>query len=197
MSTASRQPGAPTERQREILGLAVDLVAEHGYAALTMRALARASDMKLGALQYHFRTSEALLRALAEYIAEAYRASFRTLRAAGDPPGLRAVVSHLFDDAAGETLHSDRLWPQLWAMARVEPVMRELLEGIHGEYLAMLEEALGRAGRTAPRAEALALMALVEGSTLFVGREARWAADADAVREILLRLVDDEAGRRS
>ncbi len=45
-------------------------------------------------------------------------------------------------------------------------------------------------GSTAPRAEALALMSLLEGATLFVGGGRRWADDADAVRDAALAFID-------
>ena len=40
-----------TDRKREILQAALELIADEGYGGLSMRALARASGMKLGALQ--------------------------------------------------------------------------------------------------------------------------------------------------
>ena len=43
-----------TDRKTEILRAAIELIADEGYGSLSMRALARASGMKLGALQYHF-----------------------------------------------------------------------------------------------------------------------------------------------
>ena len=55
-------------RKTEILRSAIELIADEGYGSLSMRALARASGMKLGALQYHFRTWDALLIALVDYI---------------------------------------------------------------------------------------------------------------------------------
>ena len=62
-----------SDRQQQILQEAIGIIASEGYGKLTMRALARASGMKLGALQYHFRTWEDMLRALAAHIAKAYR----------------------------------------------------------------------------------------------------------------------------
>ena len=49
--------------------------------SLSMRALARASGIKLGALQYHFRTSEDMLRALVAYIADIYNSNFDAVKA--------------------------------------------------------------------------------------------------------------------
>ena len=57
-----------TDRQREILRIALELIADEGYGSLRMRALARACGMKLGALQYHFRTWEDMLRGVVKYI---------------------------------------------------------------------------------------------------------------------------------
>ena len=50
-------------RKQQILQSAIHIIAEEGYGALTMRALARASDLKLGALQYHYPTRDDMLRA--------------------------------------------------------------------------------------------------------------------------------------
>jgi len=69
-------------------------------------------------------------------------------------------------------LQADRLFPQLWAMAEVEPVMQALLDEIYRRYLDMLEEAFVDAGCDAPRAAALragreALLAVAKKSGVF------------------------------
>jgi len=182
------------DRKQQILQEAIGIIASEGYGKLTLRALARASGMKLGALQYHFRTREDMLRALAAYIAIAYRQSFEALKSDADALGLRDVVQFILDDPPGSVLQSDRLFPQLWAMSRVEPVMESLLDDIYVEYLDKLEKRLVGMGSEAPRAEALALMSLLEGATLFVGSDRRWADDADAVRDAALAFIDARYG---
>ena len=195
MSTAHQETIA-SDRKQQILSEAIKIIASEGYSKLTMRALARASGMKLGALQYHFRTWEDMLRALAAYISDTYAASFEALKPGAEAPGLRDIVRFVLDDVPGSALQADRLFPQLWAMARVEPVMEKLLDEIYAEYLRMLEERLVEAGSTSARAEALALMSLLEGSTLFVGHGRRWADDADAVRDAALALIDARYGKK-
>ena len=103
---------------------------------------------------------------------------------------LRDIVKFIVNDVPGSALQADKLFPQLWAMARVEPVMEALLDDIYAEYLDKLEKRLVDLGSTAPRAEALALMSLMEGVTLFVGNDRHWADDADAVRDAVLAFVD-------
>ena len=194
MSTTARKVDAPDRKER-ILREAVAIIATEGYGGLTMRALARASGIKLGALQYHFRTWEDLLRALATYVGETYRASFEARASSEGASDLRDLVGFVLDDLPGDELQADRLFPQLWAMARVEPVMDELLDEIYAEYVRQLEECLVEAGSSAPRAEALALMSLMEGSTLFVGHGRRWADESDAVRDAVFALIDARYGK--
>lgn len=185
------------DRKQQILQEAIGIMATEGYGKLTMRALARASGMKLGALQYHFRTWEDMLRALAAYISDEYQRSFEALMSDGKSLSLQDIIRFAFDDAPGTVLQSDRLFPQLWAMARVEPVMETLLDDIYVVYLAKLEERLVIAGSTAAHAEALVLMSLLEGATLFVGEGRRWANDANAVRDAVFAFIDARYGKEN
>ena len=179
-----------TERREEILKIAVDIIANEGYASLTMRALARASGMKLGALQYHFRTSEDLLRALVAYISDAYDQSFSNLQDRKEPPSVREVVVFILDDTAGRNMSSDHLWPQLLSMQQVEPLISELVEDLYAYYYSILTDALIREGASAPKAEALALLSLLEGTTIFLGKGRRWANQKKAVRKTILEFVE-------
>ena len=183
-----------TERREEILKIAVDIIANEGYASLTMRALARASGMKLGALQYHFRTSEDLLRALVAYISDAYNQSFSKLQDREEPPSVREVVVFILDDTAGGNISGDHLWPHLWAMQQVEPLISELVEDLYAYYYSILTKALIREGGSAPKAEALALMSLLEGTTIFLGKGRRWANQTKAVRKTILEFVEHRYG---
>ena len=189
MSTAYQEV-VVSDRKQQILDHAIGIIASEGYGKLTMRALARASGMKLGALQYHFRTWEDMLRALATYIFTAYHQSFEALKSQSDSVGLREFVVFILDDVPGSKLQGDKLFPQLWAMARVEPVMESLLDDIYVEYLQKLKKRLRSIGSTSPHADALALMSMMEGASLFVGTDTRWAKDANALRKAVLEFVD-------
>lgn len=182
------------DRKRKLLQTAVDIIATQGYAKLTMRALARSDGIKLGALQYHFPTWEALLSALARYIGDSYENSFAALK---DKPGgvdLDELVLFALDDIPGIFLHSDNLFPQLWAMAQVEPVMAEMLDVIYTKYLSRIEDCLIALKHPSPRAEALALMSLIEGSAVFVGENRRWHKDAAALQTTILEIIRSRYG---
>jgi AcrR family transcriptional regulator len=179
-----------SNRKQEILQTAIEIIADEGYAGLSMRALARASGMKLGALQYHFRTTEDMLRELVAYIAAEYAKAFDALRADGDTLSVRDIAMFVLDDAAGEPLQSDRLWPQLWAMQQVEPLVADLVDDVYAQYLSVIQQALKDAGSDASIAEALCLMSMLEGGTLFTGNGRRWESERQAVRETALAFID-------
>lgn len=186
-----------TTRQRSLAELAIEIIARDGYAALTMRALARAADMKLGALQYHFRTRAELFDALVSVIAQSYGRDF-TLAESGDPEAdLRTLLRSIYRDRAGEPLQGERLWPQLRALAKVEPLVKTLLDQLSAEYLAILEGACERAGLARPRVLALSLMSAIEGTALFVGSAEPWSTEAEAVFDTLVAQLVDAAPRAS
>jgi AcrR family transcriptional regulator len=184
------------ERKQEILGIAIGIIADEGYDSLTMRALARASGMKLGALQYHFRTWEELLRAMVAYISEEIERNFESQGLHFDSASVLEIAAFMLDETsgAGDVLLSDRLWPQLWAMEHVEPLVSDLLGEVYARYLAILENAMRRAGVKSVRGEALCLMSLLEGESLFTGEGRRWEGDRALVRQTILRLIEEKYG---
>lgn len=185
-----------TDRKTEILRAAIELIADEGYGSLSMRALARASGMKLGALQYHFRTWDALLASLVAYIESEIVSAFESGVGELDQVSVRDMIAFMLDEHVGtaDGLFNDRLWAQLWAMEQVEPLISDLLEEVYAKFLAHLEVKLVRAGVAQPRAEALALISMVEGESLFTGSGRRWEKDRPAVRRSILHLVDERYG---
>jgi AcrR family transcriptional regulator len=181
------------ERKQEILQAAIEIIADEGYSSLSMRALARASGMKLGALQYHFRTWEDLLRALVSYIEQEILKGFEARKLGDGSASVGEIAAFMLADTSG-TAHAwlgDRLWPQLWAMEQVEPLVSDLLEEVYAKYLAVLEAAMEAAGVKSARAEALCLMSLLEGESLFTGSGRRWEGDRKAVRKAILKLISE------
>lgn len=179
------------DRKTEILRSAIAIIADKGYGSLSMRALARASGLKLGALQYHFRTWEALLIALVHYIETEITTAFEAAAGSIDQASVMDLVELILDEHVGTSdgLFSDRLWVQLWAMEQVEPLVSDLLEEVYAKFLTQLEAKLAESGCAQPRAQALALMSMIEGESLFVGSGRRWAKDRSAVRQAILSMV--------
>ena len=178
-----------SESKQQILQAAVDIIIDEGYGSLSMRALARASGIKLGALQYNFRTSEDMLRALVAYIADIYHSNFDAVKA-NEPLTIKGVLEFASSEPADGRLQADKLWPQLWAMGQVEPLVADLVDDIYAEYLQILEGLLHKAGSNNPRIESVTLMSFIEGTTVFVAPGKRWENDSAKIRSVVYDLVD-------
>jgi AcrR family transcriptional regulator len=183
-----------SDRKPEILRTAIEIIADEGYGSLSMRALARASNMKLGALQYHFRTWETLLRALVDYIADEIRQTLQSQRLESGPLSIGEIAAYGLGEPTDDSVLSDKLWPQLWAMQQVEPLVSDLLEDVYAEYLESFEKLIEAKGSQSPRAEALCLMSMLEGESLFTGSGRRWEGEREAVRETILKFIDERYG---
>jgi AcrR family transcriptional regulator len=186
-----------SDRKKEILHTAIEMISDEGYSSLSMRALARASDMKLGALQYHFRTWDELLRALVGYIEIEIKEAFDAQKGEGGSMSIHDIVEFMLVDSADFEVFSDKLWPQLWAMEQVEPLVSDLLEDVYAEYLDTLEKALKAVGSPSPHVEALCLMSMTEGESLFTGSGRRWQGDRTAVHETILNFIDERYGDKA
>ena len=182
------------DRRTEILEAAIALIVDEGYSSLTMRALAREVGMKLASLQYHFRTTDELMRGVVNHIGDTYDQSFEALRRDSEVITARQVVGFILEDEPGKTICGDRLWPQLWAMQDVEPLVSDLVENIYERFLEVLEGSLRQAGSSMPRVEALCLMSMLEGTTIFVGEGRRWQKHAIDVSEAILNLTENNWG---
>ncbi|CAN0586696.1 unnamed protein product [Ectocarpus sp. 12 AP-2014] len=62
---------------------------------------------------------------------------------------------------------------------------------LYDDYLEKLERLLIALGRTQARTDALLLMSLLEGTTIFVGSDTRWAKEAGDVRTAIVALIDN------
>mgnify|MGYP006075490511 FL=1 len=182
-----------SERKQQILQAAVDIIVDEGYGSLSMRALARASGIKLGALQYHFRTREDMLRALVAYISDIYHDNFESMKV-NKPLSIKVILEFGATEPADGRLRADKLWPQLWAMGQVQPLVADLVAEIYDEYLQILEHLLVNAGSKCARAEAIVLMSLVEGSTIFTGSGRKWENESSKVKKAAYDLIARKYG---
>ena len=185
-----------SERKQQILHETVLLLVTEGHVGCTMRAVARASGLTLGALQYHYPTRIDLIRGLAHWIATQTEANFARYQQHPDtdPRDLHAMVDFLLEDPLAQTYDLDTLFEQLWAMALVEPIIRELLDTLYAAYLHEIEARLQACGVETPRADALVILSMLEGVSLFVGRGRPWQGDAAAAVTAIHGFLDARYG---
>ncbi len=181
-----------SDKKQEILNNALAIIQDDGYAALTMRYLATTSQIKLGSLQYHFKTREVLLEALADHIYTLYASLWNSDNDAFESVSLKTFIEFLLDDIG--RIESARLWPQLWAWALVEPSMKAMMDKLYAPLLAFLNLRFTQLGCDNPEEEALALMCLLEGATIFVGAGSRHTQSRAAMQANLLAVLEARFG---
>jgi AcrR family transcriptional regulator len=172
-SAPAARPSVPGQSQRErILDITLELMAQKGASATSMRALAAACGLNVAALYHYFSSKDALLRAVIEerrYGAQLESMSVPDLRLPA-PERLVALVVAMWEGALAEApiwrlllseaLHGD-------ATAReVGDDLRITLESALGDALARLVPELAVPLDVAARTVAGALFALLLEATL-------------------------------
>mgnify|MGYP000058583089 CR=1 FL=1 len=57
---------------------------------------------------------------------------------------IKAVMNLVVIEPADGNLQVDKLWPQLWAMGQVHPIVADLVDDIYDEYILILEDLLNQ-----------------------------------------------------
>jgi AcrR family transcriptional regulator len=175
-------------RKQQIVSEAISIIVNEGYSKMTMRSVARASGIKLGALQYHFPTWKDLLNGISNHISAVYEASFSAF--SSGQYNIKTLVDFCLEDDAGSHFDSDRLFPQLWAMALVEPIMNELMEQLYEQCLVVFESVLREEDIADPRAEAIVIVGMLDGISILVGNGRRWQEKAPAATAVVREIIN-------
>lgn len=117
------------QRRERILDAAIEVIAEHGVAGTTHRLIARAADVPLGSLTYHF-TSLDELRAqaftrLAERLSRAYAAHFEGVRTLDE---LVEAVTDMVHGNVGADAGEWAVSYELYLAALRDPALRTVTE---------------------------------------------------------------------
>ena len=117
------------DRRERLIGTALDVIAEHGIAGASHRAIAKAADVPLGSTSYHFASIDDLLAAAFTVHAEQASAALeqRMVAAPDQEAALEALTAHLSRDLLG----AERglvLAVELYGAAARRPVLRAVTE---------------------------------------------------------------------
>lgn len=171
----------PGRRQR-IVATALDVIAEHGIAGASHRAIARAADVPLGSLTYHFASLDELLTAAFTSHVDTVAPRFdERMRAAQDSC---AVLDLLVEHLTGDLLDSARdlvLTVELYVAAARNPALRAVTQ----DWMARSRRSLERHFDPVTARE---LDALVEGLVLHSALSTD-PMDRDQIRHALARFA--------
>jgi AcrR family transcriptional regulator len=188
---------SPAEADGRLIDTAARLFRERGFAATTVRQIARAAGMLPGSLHYRYPTKDALLLALMRRGVEADLAYVRAAIATSSDPmerlhlALRARVRYLLSRDAATVVLFD--WRSLKGRARAEMIrLRDRYEAFWSE---LLHEAAG-AGRLRPEVDQSLLRFLIFGATNWIPMwySARGSRTPDEITDAFWDLIANGAG---
>jgi AcrR family transcriptional regulator len=125
--------GRPGGRER-LLRAAVDIAAESGAQAVTLDAVAARAGVSKGGLLYHFRTKEALLRAIVEQLTDDYREAVRDAAQRDSVPAGRSARAYV--TATATTRPSSARDAAFIAVAATRPELMAPWRELAAEWLA-------------------------------------------------------------
>lgn len=166
-------PVGTQQRGSHLLDAALGLLAEEGFAALTMRSVAARADVSLAQVQYYFRTKAELVAAAFDHAGNQFLASLHTV-AAGEPSleRLRRIV-WLWLPLDPEREKRARVWLAYAATAATETSLAAANTALDADLRAWFAEQLDvlqHAGQIHPRLDtvgaAAQLLALIDGVTV-------------------------------
>lgn len=161
------------QRQGDLIAAALDLIAEGGPQAATVRAIAERAGVTPGLIRHYFRTKEDLIgAAYAAFIAQMTAESHAAL--AGTDPDPLARLARFVAVALRPPITDERrvgLWAGFLHLVQREPRMRDIHRAGYHDYRDQLQGLIGAAlaaagrptGSADLRAEAIACNALIDG----------------------------------
>ena len=186
-----------TPRRREILAAAMTVLAQQGNRGLTHRAVDRAAGLPEGSSSAYFRTRDALLGALGDFVADRLSADVAALgvrlaSCPGDHERAVTEVSRLFSRWLDQPdLLAARL--ELTVAATRDPRLAERFALWRDDLVAMVHDVLGAAGGESG-ASAPTLVAALDGvllASLMLPARRRRAFVSESVEQLLSGLGPD------
>ncbi len=162
--TEETQGGSGAEEissRRRILDAALRLFSQRGYDETSVAALARSAEVSKGLVYHYFDTKRKVLEAVMVRGSERLDAALERVGSESSGATPAAAVMEILGMVA-----EDLRWWRLFFRLRMRPELgREIGLAPWGESLeSALERSLSEAGSAAPRRDALALAAAVEGA---------------------------------
>jgi TetR/AcrR family transcriptional regulator, cholesterol catabolism regulator len=170
-------------RRRQIEDVASALFGHHGYAATSMRDIAKALDLQGGSLYAHIPSKEAVLAAIVEEAADTFHAAVRPI---AEGPGtaaerLRAMIgAHLGVVTGGR----DRAKVFLFEWTFLAPERREAVARSRAAYQGYFERVIGEGADAGeleaadPRLAAIFVLSAMNGMAHWYRPDGRLGPDA-------------------
>lgn len=176
-----------------LLEAAVVCLRERGFGGTRARDLANAAGVSLGAIRYHFGSTEALLNAAVAESSRRWISGFQTSMAAFAPnieAGIAGPIDDLYDAFAANRAALSG-FVEAFAHAQRSESARSQLAGYYDEFRRAIARTLGADGHPGPGAESVAslLIALIDGLLVQWMLDPQRRPDPDLLRRAAVDLA--------
>lgn len=162
------------ENREAILTAALHVLVNEGYAAMTMRRVAKECGLKFGNLTYYYRSHEDMVNALLEAVVAGYEVRFEEILQDEDTDPAERLERYcrfvLEDIQTRETTH---LFPEIWALSNHSPFilsqMNELYSRARAPLLTILQDMRPDLPQQTRENLAVMISGSMEGMTMFIG----------------------------
>lgn len=167
------------DRVAQIIEVALEIILESGYQALTLREVARRCKVQIGAISHYYKSRSVLLQDVINSVMVPFSENFRAIEHAPDATPeqkLERIIRYLLEDI--QSRRTTRLFPHLWVLANHDDFVAKAVDSIYileratfTKLIAEINPALNAAER---EGLAVFLSSAVAGSTMFIGYEKPW-----------------------
>lgn len=122
-------------RKQQLIEATIKVLAQKGYAALTVADVARAAGLSTGIIIFHFVSKDELLASVLRHLAEEYHRNWkRALAEAGTAPEAR-MAALVLSDFNAEVYTTDKLaaWIAFWGETQGRPTYDQICSGLDAE----------------------------------------------------------------
>ncbi len=128
-------------RRVQLIEATIEVLAEMGYARITLTAVARRAGLSHGLVNFHFETKERLLAETMAYLAEEYSANWMAELAAAGPVPAARLEAMLKADFNPRICTPARLsaWCSFWGEAQSRPLYQQECGSNDEDYIRTLE----------------------------------------------------------
>jgi AcrR family transcriptional regulator len=189
------------ERLLQIQAVALGILVEEGFPALTLREVARRCNIQIGAVSYYYKSRVDLFQDTISNVLKDYAENFRSIvqdKSKSDEDRLHSLIELLLDDM--QSKQTTRLFPHLWMLANHDDLIAQTVDRIYILERNTLNMLIARINPKLSKQEretlSVFLSASIAGSTLFVGFEKPWARELWLLTVTILRVLARRGGRQ-
>jgi AcrR family transcriptional regulator len=181
LKTRARTGGyAPGQaRIAQILDVALNILIESGYRAVTVREIARRCNVRSGAVSYYYKTKDELMQDLLFRVLDHYEDQFNKVAEDSSlsyEDRFCGILALILDDITSK--QTTRIFPELWALANHDPFVDRMVDDMYKRAREALNIIIGHLNPALPDAEretvTLFVSAALEGTTMFAGYQKPW-----------------------